>query len=255
MGDRSKITWTETTWNPVTGCSPVSPGCDNCYAASITHRFAKGQTRKTSDGRIEFNGTIKLHHDRVEQPLSWRKPRLVFVCSMSDLFHHSVPDEFLWRVFDVMRQADKHTFQLLTKRPERAVPFVDEYLSAFPLESLENIWLGVTAEDQKRYEKRVPLLAECSLSNKWVSVEPMIGPVHHTVPLIDAMVIGCESLGSRLGRHMDLSWTRLLVHHCGSLGTLVHVKQIGVDGRVSKNMSEWPEDLRIRQWPEEASDG
>lgn len=256
MGDKSKITWTEATWNPITGCSPVSPGCDNCYAAGMTHRFRKGYTRKTQDGRIKFNGKIKLHHERLGKPLHWKKPRLVFVCSMADLFHHDVPDEFLLSILRVMVQANQHTYQLLTKRPERAVSTINAIWGA--VTPPDHIWLGVTAEDQKRYEKRGAILADCVLKHKWLSIEPMLGEIN--LPALgfgwlSGVVVGCESLGSRTGRAMDLEWVREIRDNCGLYGVPLHVKQIGINGRVSKDMSEWPEDLRIREWPKEGDDG
>src|SRR6266496_1720788 len=148
----TKIEWTDSTWSPVTGCTQISSGCDNCYAERITERF---------HGKGSFENVV-LHEDRIDQPLRWRKPRRVFVNSMSDLFHDDVPDEFIVRVFDVMQNASRHTFQVLTKRHARMRSFVTRYLlggcvgapPAGPLASRvapppRGIWLGGSVEDQR----------------------------------------------------------------------------------------------------------
>ena len=194
MAARSKIEWTDATWNPVTGCTKVSAGCDNCYAERLTERF---------HGKGSF-AEVTLHEDRLDAPLRWRKPRRVFVNSMSDLFHDSVPDLFLTRVFDVMEQASDHTFQVLTKRHGRMRSFLrarqacrEDYARQFEEHAIperrtcpaaeearrradsppSNIWLGVSVEDQKAATLRVPALLETPAVVRFLSCEPLIAPV------------------------------------------------------------------------------
>lgn len=212
MGDKTGIQWTDATWNPIVGCSIVSPACTNCYAmaqAARIQRMAAGAgresyydlTTKEVNGKPVWTGVLKQAPEHIlTLPLRWKKPRRIFVNSMSDLFHESVPDEWLDRVFAVMQRARRHTFQLLTKRPQR----MREYLSKLsqiadgenpdwfgrgfcwpigPKESREewpfkNICLGVTAEDQPRADERIPDLLATPAAVRFVSVEPMLGPIN-----------------------------------------------------------------------------
>lgn len=193
----TSIEWTDRTWNPVTGCTKVSPGCDNCYAESIARRFAG--SKAFPDG---FD--VTLHEDRIDQPYRWRKPARVFVNSMSDLFHQDVPDLFITRVFDVMEANPQHTFQVLTKRHARMRSFVQqreqhrrEYAVKFddcPTEAMRNspaaqqararagrppanIWLGVSVENQKWADVRIPALLDTPAAVRFLSCEPLLGPV------------------------------------------------------------------------------
>jgi len=176
MSSKTKIQWTESTWNPVSGCSKVSPGCKSCYA----ERLAKRLPASHAAGK-PFSEVV-CHPDRLAIPLHWRKPRRIFVCSMGDLFHEQVPFAFISYVMDTIEHAPQHTFQVLTKRPERALAWcnhlrdIDDRFeaTAFP----RNVWLGVTAEDQQRADERLPLLLQCPAAVRFVSVEPMIGPVN-----------------------------------------------------------------------------
>lgn len=220
----SKIEWTDETWNPLAGCSPVSEGCRNCYAARDANRLAGNPNSKVAQAyrgtaemrglgkgrRAVFTGRINLLHDRLDQPLRWQKPRRVFVNSMSDLFHEEVPFWFIDRVFAVMALADKHTFQILTKRPERAVeyfeynsggrltggtlervagmatiyasqrgedvshPYWDMWLEKWPL---PHIWIGTSVEDQAALDERVSHLLDVPAAVRWLSMEPLLGPV------------------------------------------------------------------------------
>jgi protein gp37 len=186
MSDKSSIEWTDATWNPVSGCTKVSPGCDYCYAERFTERF---------HGKGSF-ATVRLHPDRLDLPLRWREPRKVFVNSMSDLFHADVPDEFIARVFAVMFCAPRHTFQVLTKRHARMRALLDshdfvllvdralyndhgrtkphEALSVWPL---PNVWLGVSVENQQWADIRIPALLETPAAMRFLSCEPLLGPV------------------------------------------------------------------------------
>lgn len=187
MGDKSKIEWTDATWNPVTGCSKVSQGCKFCYAERQFPRVYGD--RKFTD--------VQCHVNRLEQPLLWRRSRIVFVNSMSDLFHPDVPDEFIDKVFAMMALAKQHTFQVLTKRPERMARYVDtEFRSNLIMdqmmaltpdrgvwswpgwrEAFAHLWLGVSVEDQETANERIPLLLQTPASVRWVSAEPLLGPV------------------------------------------------------------------------------
>ena len=208
------IEWTDVTWNPVTGCTKVSPGCAHCYAKAIAHRFWKDRP---------FTG-VRCHEGRLVQPLRWRKPRRVFVNSMSDLFHEAVPDAFIDQVFAVMACCPMHTFQVLTKRPERMRAYSTDYatfgrvlaLSAewtdgidgvshtvnhvddgLPLFRLPNVWLGVSVENQATANERIPLLVETPATMRFVSCEPLLEPVDLTwlrVPTGDGpRISGCGS--------------------------------------------------------------
>lgn len=179
MGDKSRIEWTEATWNPVTGCSPVSEGCENCYAK----REAEGRLRGRCGYDRDDPFKVAFHPERLDQPSRWSKPRRIFVCSMGDLFHEDVEDEWLNRVFLEMAVSTRHTYIVLTKRPERMrafvlgkIPFVKDAGVAGP-GLFPHVWLGVTAENQARADERIPVLLDTPAAVRFVSVEPMLGPV------------------------------------------------------------------------------
>jgi protein gp37 len=193
MGDRSKIEWTNASWNPVTGCDEVSPGCDHCYAKTFAERW-----RGTPGHHFERGFDLVLRPERLDQPLRWSRPRMVFVNSMSDLFHAKVPDEFIARVFATMAVARRHTFQLLTKRHGRmrsllnSDAFVAQVLTLAaeirltakpigPMDTdtwpLPNLWLGVSVENQTWADIRVPALLATPAAVRWLSCEPLLGPV------------------------------------------------------------------------------
>ncbi|TMR28343.1 DUF5131 family protein [Actinomadura geliboluensis] len=194
MSDRSAIEWTDATWNPVTGCTKVSPGCDHCYAETFAERW-----RGVPGHHFERGFDLTLRPARLRQPLTWRAPRRVFVNSMSDLFHTAVPDEFIARVFAVMLAADQHTFQILTKRHARMRSLLrDSRFTAAVYERaaadhgrapvaapyrrwpLPNVWLGVSAENQPWAERRIPALIETPAAVRFVSAEPLLGPINLT---------------------------------------------------------------------------
>ncbi len=198
MSDKTGIAWTDATWNPVTGCSKVSQGCKNCYAEREWGRLSANPKAMAYYGRAFTD--IACHEDRLDQPLRWKKPRMIFVNSMSDLFHEDVPDDFIDRVFAVMALAENHTFQVLTKRPERMLRWFDpgfdnrehavgqamrEIAAArggddagLPEWPLPNVWLGVSVEDHATADERIPLLLQAPAAVRWVSAEPLIGPTH-----------------------------------------------------------------------------
>ncbi|MEZ3180339.1 phage Gp37/Gp68 family protein [Streptomyces pimonensis] len=193
MSDTTTIEWTDSTWNPVTGCTKVSPGCDNCYAETFAERW-----RGTAGHHFENGFDITLRPNALTLPLRWRKPRKVFVNSMSDLFHKDVPDSYIARVFAVMALTPQHTYQVLTKRHGRMQSLVgslvdggQRLLEAAPDEEtaqtlydtvwpLPNVWLGVSVEDQKRADLRIPALVDTAAAVRFLSCEPLLGPVDLT---------------------------------------------------------------------------
>ena len=205
MSDKTPIEWTDATWNPITGCSLVSPGCTNCYAMRLAgsrlknHWSRKGLTKPTEAGPV-WNGQVRFNEKWLDQPLRWSKPRRVFVCAHGDLFHEDIPDTWIDRVFAVMARADKHTFQVLTKRPTRMRDYLlgdwqDRNLPQWGKMTwagrragfeemtrrlsgpLPNVWLGVSVEDQKRADERIPVLLDTPAAVRFISAEPLLGPV------------------------------------------------------------------------------
>ena len=182
MSLSSKIEWTESTWNPVTGCSEVSPGCANCYARIMAKRL------KAMGNPSYFNGfEVTCHERMLELPLRWNKPRVIFVNSMSDLFHEDVPFEFIERIFSTMRKAEQHTFQVLTKRSERLVELAGD------IEWPGNVWMGVSIENSDCLH-RLDHLREVSAAVKFISFEPLLGPIGDAdLTGVDWVVVGGES--------------------------------------------------------------
>ncbi len=343
----SRIEWTDCTWNPVRGCSRVSEGCRNCYAERMAARFCGesaagcldadtsapffGFARHTGtpDGRAAWTGRVELIPEKLDEPLHWRKPRRVFVNSMSDLFHEALPDEAIDRVFAVMALAHQHTFQVLTKRPERMLRYLSDPLKAERWTVLSrdlrakwapylggwspewwprfatHVWLGVSVEDQKTADERIPLLLETPAAKRFVSYEPALGPVDFGVygwltgcdaccngdrcpgppdctrhdrascPVchgtargtnLDQVIVGGESGPG--ARPCDVAWIRSVVRQCREAHTACFVKQLGAKPYDSTpgdylppaelvlmkhpkggDPSEWPEDLRVREFP------
>ena len=216
MSDRSGIGWTESTWNPVTGCTKVSPGCDHCYAETLAERF-----RGVAGNYFAGGFDLQLRPDKLDLPLRWRKPRKVFVNSMSDLFHDDVPDEYIRQVFDVMAEAGQHLFQLLTKRHGR----MRSYLSK--REPLPNVWVGVSVEDQHWADIRIPVLRDTPAAVRWLSAEPLLGSID-LCGLLDGIgwvVVGGES--GRGARRMAPEWARSLRDQCAEAGVPFFMKQAG----------------------------
>lgn len=329
----TSIEWTDVTWNPVRGCSRVSAGCEHCYAEGVARRFAgpgqpyEGLVRLDREGKpkAQWNGVVRVVDEHIDDPLFWRRPRRVFVNSMSDLFHEALEDRAIVRVFAVMALAEQHTFQVLTKRPARmrsmlddprfwsgVVATAEELTRTHPTPTnapksdggwvgfeawaelvierkrLPNVWLGVSVEDQRTADERIPVLLSLPAAVRWVSYEPALGavdfsrwlpmrfprvredappivlPAHGGGRGLDWIVVGGESgPGARV---CDLSWVRWTIEQCREAGTPAFVKQLGAVPRGPRvgawnellqlrhrkggDMSEWPEDLRVRKWPE-----
>jgi protein gp37 len=219
MGQASSIEWTEYSWNPATGCSKVSPGCAHCYAETFAERW-----RGIPGHHYEQGFDLRLWPGRLEQPLSWRRPRRVFVNSMSDLFHEDIPEEFIARVFEVMGRAHWHTFQVLTKRQDRLAELAPR------LAWHRNVWMGVTIEN-RRFVKRADVLRDVPAAVRFISAEPLLGPLERLdLAGIDWLIAGGESGHRR--RRLELDWVRALREQCETSGTAFFFKQVG--GRTPK---------------------
>lgn len=300
MGNETGISWTESTWNPVIGCSRVSAGCQSCYAETMAARFSgegeyyEGVAIKEPGKPGRWTGMVKMVGHKLDQPLRWKRPRRIFVNSMSDLFHDELTNEQIAAIFGVMGLAHWQGFQTLTKRPQRMLDWfawleamAEKFKEIYPNDPVEwrrsevlkraarragvstrcirdpdapsefqwplrNVHIGVTAEDQKAFDTRVPLLMEVPANVRWVSVEPMIGPVvagfHFGKPRPDWIVIGAES--GRGAREMDLEWARSLKDECHRHDVAVFMKQLsGPGGRAIKDPALFPDDLRVQEFP------
>ena len=267
MSDKSRIEWTDATWNPIRGCSRVSAGCQHCYAETVAHRFSKpgmpyaGLIHPTTKG---WNGKVTFVPEVLDQPIRWKKPRLIFVNSMSDLFHETVSNEVIAAIFGVMAATPHHTYQVLTKRPDRMLVWFNwhaaevkkrdffgqrqwqvcedeaaehiEKLPAIGCQSgwpLRNVWLGVSVENQQTADERIPVLIQCPASVRWLSCEPLLGSIRvespndpqWRLPQISWVVAGGES--GRGARPMHPAWARSLRDQCASVGVPFFFKQWG----------------------------
>lgn len=301
------IAWTDQTWNPTRGCSRVSAGCTHCYAEGVAGRFSgEGQPYNglavLDDRGARWTGKVVLVEKHLEDPLRWRRPRRIFVNSMSDLFHEALDVETIARVFAVMALAPRHVFQVLTKRAERMRELVsdgtfraevwaarDAMLDAGvrcegkfthhverephdgnrivisdyepgPAFPLRNVWLGVSVEHQDAAEKRIPHLAATPAAVRFLSCEPLIGPVDLKPWLeppfapnaLDWIIVGGESGPG--ARYMAPEWARAIVKQCREAGVAPFVKQLGVElgGKDHDNIDTFPADLQVREWPRAA---
>lgn len=255
MSDRSAIQWTDATWAVTTGCDHVSPGCNNCYAARLTSgRLAHLPEYAGLAVQGRFTGEVRLHPQRLDYPLRWRKPRRVFVCSMSDLFHKDTPDEFIARTFGVIAASPRHTFQVLTKRPARMrsllsnTAFVSEvvdwaahYLAHYerprpdrgrPWDTwpIPNLWLGVSVEDQHWAGIRIPVLLDTPAAVRFVSAEPLLGPVDLSPWMVGTRRLDWVITGGESGpgaRPVHPAWLRNLHNQCVAAGVPFFLKQWG----------------------------
>lgn len=281
------IQWTDETWNPVVGCNQVSAGCDHCYAKTLhdmRHRAVLAGKKLAAQYAQPFE-MVQLMDARLKQPLSWQKPRRVFVNSVSDLFHADVPDEFLDRVFAVMAFASRHTFQILTKRAGRMRSYIDGLadrggtgrgfarldaagrslglglsFKGMPLISwpIPNVWLGVSVENEAALS-RIHALRGTDAAVRFISFEPLIEAVEPNLSGIDWAIIGGES--GKDARPFNLAWARAIVSACRTSGTAPFVKQLGrvplaeygsrlmLSDAHGGEMDEWPIDLRVREYP------
>ncbi len=232
MGAKSQIEWTESTWNPLTGCTKVSPGCVNCYAERLSKRLK-------AMGQLNYQNEFKLtlHEDCLDLPLRWRKPQMIFVNSMSDLFHEDVPMDFIQKVFGIMRQATWHTFQILTKRSKRLINIDNQIV--WP----QNVWMGVSVENAD-YTYRIEHLRQTHALTKFLSIEPLIGPIKEmNLEGIDWVVVGGES--GPHSRPIELSWVQEIRYQCQSEHVPFFFKQWG-----GTNKKKAGRELDGRTWNE-----
>lgn len=257
---KSKIEWTEKVWNPITGCTPVSEGCKNCYAERTAKRL-RGRCGYDKDNPFK----VTIHQDRFNEPLHWREPRKVFVCSMGDLFHQKVGIKNLWQILSVMGMVKKHTFMVLTKRPGAMRLIIDKWNreSFWPL---SNVWLGVSVENQRRADERIPILLQIPAAVRFVSVEPMLEKIDlksffrrravgDCLPAVrglrivrseagpggvDWVICGGESGPGR--RPFDLERARMLRDQCKAADVPFFMKQVD-------KVRPIPDDLMIREYP------
>lgn len=316
MGQTTPIGWTDATWNPVRGCSRISPGCLNCYAEKVAARFSDPDQpfhlfaeRKP---KAHWTGKVELVESHLADPLKWRKPRRIFVNSMSDLFHEELTNDAIDEVFAVMAQSPQHTFQILTKRPERMLSYlshpdcenaIDEagmYRFGWCHSNIEGRWplpnvhLGVSVENQSTADARIPLLLKTPAAIRFISYEPALGPVNfeglglcrdwrdgtaQELPRIDWVIVGGESGPN--ARPFDVQWARNIIRQCRDSGTACFVKQMGsvpiaaacrqlhyewgegnfeyykgadfwrikLKSRSGSDPSEWPDYLRVQEFP------
>ena len=269
MAGKTGISWTNDTWNPVMGCSLVSPGCTNCYAMKQAARMERmgspkyaGLT-KVVNGSPVWTGEVRVADENtMTWPLRVRRPRLVFTNSMSDLFHEGLPRAAQFRVLDVMREADHHKFQVLTKRAGVMRDAVGEWLEMRGLEKMpEHVWLGVSVEDQKRADLRVPVLASIPCPVRFLSMEPLLGPVTLVhLPTMEWVIVGGESVERGRPRTdaaaFDPAWAVSLLEESRARGSAFHFKQLGCNPVSGFTLSfkgdkedEFPDELRVREWP------
>lgn len=274
MAKYSRIEWTDATWSPVTGCAPISEGCQNCYARRMANRL-RGRCGYPADDPFR----VTLHPERLEEPLKWKKPRRVFVCSMGDLFHEDVPFEFVDDVFLIINACPEHTFIILTKRPDRMKQYFDhdykvtEHIRSFgldiPNEPHSNVWLGVTAENQQRADERIPILLQIPAAVRFVSVEPMLGPVDlsyylprkpikdcsdEMLPYYNAHGFNWVVCGGETGpgaRPIHPDWVRSLVLQCKNAGVPFFFKQHGEWLHETQGI-DFHEGHKYYVWPDES---
>jgi protein gp37 len=241
----SKIEWTNDTWNFVYGCTHVSEGCRNCYAERVTHRFSgdgmkfEGLTVVGDNGKPRFTGKILMDEKRLEIPLHKKKRTMYFVNSMSDLFHEDVPFEFIDKAFAVMAKCPQHIFQILTKRQERMRDYIEmSYGKKVP----NNVWLGVSVEDQKTADKRIPILNTTPSSIRFISYEPALGEIDLRPYLhgLDWVIAGGESGKNR--RPYKIEWFEKVMEQCKSAGVPFFMKQLD-------KIEPIPEHLMVREFP------
>ncbi len=266
MGRNSKIEWCDDTWNIITGCTLVDEGCRHCYAAHLitswpaigNHPSRKGLARKNAAGESKFTGEVRFNEQWLDQPLRWKKPRKIFVCAHGDLFHPAVPDDWIDRVFAVMALCPQHTFQVLTKRPERARGYFDARRDGDPWAEaadevadligladhpvvlnpsvipLPNVWLGTSISDQASADLRIPELLATPAAIHFISAEPLLGPVdlkatrygHMTaISRLDWTIVGGESGPHARPMHPD--WARSIRDQCAAAGVAFLFKQWG----------------------------
>lgn len=278
MGNKTGISWTEKTWNPAVGCALVSPSCTHCYAMAEAHRISaqggkagakyEGLTHVVN-GRPVWNGVVRMAGPEVlDQPRRWTKPSVIFVNSMSDVFHEALSDAEIFSILDVQHNVSRHIYQNLTKRHDRMVEVGHRWLNARGLDRFpDHMWMGMSIEDQKRLDERTPFIAVLRAGVKWFSCEPLLGRIDVAPALaagVSWVVVGGESItwerrvAGEHARIFDVAWAREIRDVCAAHGAAYHFKQLGENPvgaarTTSKGdtIEEWPEDLRIQEYPKE----
>ena len=250
---KSNIEWTEVTWNPVTGCTKISPGCKNCYAEIMHHRLMSMGQKKYSKPFSE----VVLHNDSIKEPLSWKKPKMIFVNSMSDLFHKDIPFTFIDSIFEVMGYCTQHTFQVLTKRPRRLLEYLAWTKIFDAWSKWGHIWIGTSVENKEMAEERIPELLLFKTLHQdikvWISAEPLLEHIFLPAEWIDKaryggtgtldwVVVGGESGPNK--RPFDCDWARSMRDACKAANVPFFMKQVD-------KVIPIPEDLQIREYPKE----
>lgn len=252
MSEKSTIEWTDATWNPIRGCTKISPGCKHCYAATFAERF-----RGVEGHPFEQGFDLRLVPNKLSDPLGWKKPRKIFVNSMSDLFHEGVSDEYISHIAEVMLEANWHTFQVLTKRSSRMRDLLNSKLCLAA--QAPHIWWGVSVENRKYGVPRIAHLQGANVAVRFISAEPLledIGAVN--LSGINWLIVGGES--GHGARPFQLDWARNMIHQCRLQHVACFVKQLGRqpwdDGKGLKLVSskggdptEWSDDIRVREFP------
>ena len=258
MSSQSSIEWTDSTWKPVRGCTKISPGCKHCYACTFAERF-----RGVPGHPFEQGFDLRLVPEKLDEPLRWKKPRKIFVNSMSDLFHKDIEDDYICRVADVMLEANWHTYQVLTKRSERMRDLLNTKLASAA--KAPHIWWGVSVEDKKYGVPRIAHLQAAKVAVRFVSAEPLLedlGSVN--LKGINWLIVGGES--GHGARPFQYDWARNLIRECKRQQVACFVKQVGRQpwdsGQRVKMASakggdptDWPVDIRVREYPKTATVG
>jgi protein gp37 len=256
------IPWTEETWNPVVGCSKISDGCRECYAIREAWRLAHNPNPKISTvykdlvqvegGRPNWTGVVRLIPWRLSIPFAWKQPRLVFVNSMSDLFHELLPSMDIAEVWRVMHRTPRHTYQILTKRADRLFDELPQLIQVWGV--LPNVWLGISAEDQASFDQRWAYLRYCQAAVQFISYEPALGPLKLPADFLSRgryawVIAGGETGSKKQARESNRNWYRDVYGQCKEAGVPFFMKQI-TEGGYPLPWNAWRSDLQVRELPE-----
>lgn len=266
----TSIPYCTETWEPIGGCTHCAPGCIHCWSEDLVATRFQGKKRYdglTENGR--WTGRIKLFHDRLEEPLHYRDPKRIFVCSQADLFHPKVPFEILHQIYRTIYSCPQHTFLLFTKRIERAMAYYDRNPYTTDINAFPNLQLFVSISTQAEADEKIPVLLQIPAAVRGVSLEPLLEDIDLTdvdgndvvspkndkfwdganlrPAHLDQVIIGAESIRRKPGRPCELEWVRNIVGQCKSAGVAVYVKQLILNGELVRDMKRFPKDLQVRQ--------
>jgi protein gp37 len=265
MGSKTGISWTDSTWNPVTGCSKISAGCKNCYAKQLhDKRYKAYHAGKAMPEQYSTPfEVIRLHNNRLQIPIHWKKPRKIFVCSTGDLFHEGVSFYFIEEVWDIMFDCPEHTFQILTKRPDRMLEFANWMVNRRNRNiDYHNVWLGTSIENQEQADERIPYLLSTPAQVRFISAEPLLGELNLSKPCgfdkpiqtqamegISWVIVGGES--GKAARSMNMVWAWSIRYQCKEFGVPFFMKQLSQADypNTFRDFNSFPKDLQIREFP------